>query len=61
MNKIKRQAVAWVKVFTKYLAGKIIIKQVWNPYRSGRKKKKPLQNKGKTGKVCELKIYRKQI
>lgn len=38
MNKIKRQAVARAKVFTECLAGRIITKQVRNPYRSGRKK-----------------------
>lgn len=38
MKKIKRHAVAPAKVFTESLAGRIIIKKVPNPYRSGRKK-----------------------
>ena len=59
MNKIKRHAVAPAKVFTEYLAGRIIINKVGNPYRLGRKKKKQtLQHKGKIGDGCEPKMYR---
>lgn len=60
MKKIKRHAVAPAKVFTESLAGRIIIKKVPNPYRSGRKKKS-LQHKGKIDEGDEPKIYRMQI
>lgn len=60
MKKIKRHAVAPAKVFTESLAGRIIIKKVPNPYRSGRKKKISSTQR-EIDEGDEPKIYRMQI